>query len=73
MANSQALQWYQRSGFASLDDLESSHWKEVFGKLENIQSDFLSREKLFRSPGYRWPRDPLHFVARPWEYTYVLS
>ena len=73
MAGSQIRQWYQRSGFASLDDLESPHWKEVFRKLEEVQSDFLSYEKLFRSPGYRWPRDPLHFVARPWEYAYVLS
>jgi SAM-dependent methyltransferase len=73
MINSQATKWYQRSGFASLDDLESPHWKEVFRNLEDIQSDFLSHEKQFRSPEYRWPRDPLHFVARPWEYSYVLS
>jgi SAM-dependent methyltransferase len=66
-------QWYERSGFASLDDLQSSHWKEVFEELEHVQSDFLSCESQFRSPAYKWPRDALHFVARPWEYAYVLS
>lgn len=67
------MQWYQRSGFASLDDVESSDWKNTFQQLEAVQSAFLSYEEQFRRPEYRWPRDPLHFVARPWEYSYVLS
>lgn len=65
--------WYQRSGFACLDDFKSSHWKEVFRRLEQAQSDFLSRKAEFRSPEYRWPDDALHFVSRPWEYAYVFS
>jgi len=65
--------WYHRCGFASLDDLESPEWKEVFGRLEEIQSEFLSHQDYFRSSAYQWVRDPLHFVARPWEYAYVYS
>lgn len=65
--------WHHRSGYASLDDLEPTDWKDIFTELENIQSDFLSREGKFRSPEYKWPHDPLHCVARPWEYAYVFS
>jgi SAM-dependent methyltransferase len=39
--------------------------------MERDQSEFLSKEALFRSKDYLWPRDPLHSWSRAWEYPYT--
>jgi SAM-dependent methyltransferase len=43
----------------------------VFKLLEREQGTFLSKESLFRSREYVWPRDSLHWWSRVWEYPYV--
>jgi SAM-dependent methyltransferase len=60
-----------RSGMAALSDLGHSAYKSILGHLEKEQDIFLSKEYLFRSANYRWPRDPLHDFSRIWEYPYV--
>ncbi len=62
---------FHRSGLAALSDLQTPEWKELFQLLEKEQQFFLSKEKLFRSAEYKWPRDPLHTWSRVWEYPYV--
>lgn len=62
---------FERSGLAALSDLQTPELKELFQLLEKEQEFFLSKEKLFRSPEYKWPRDPLHTWSRIWEYPYV--
>jgi len=62
---------FNRSGLASLSDLNSSVCKNIFSKLEKEQDNFLKKESEFRSEGYKWPRDPLHNWSRAWEYPYV--
>jgi len=62
---------FERSGLAALSDLESPGWREVVALLETQQAEFLAKESAFRSPGYKWPRDPLHTWSRVWEYPYV--
>jgi SAM-dependent methyltransferase len=57
--------------FAAVSDLTSARWKEVFASLEARQTDFLSREKEFRSKEYKWPSDALHNWSRIWEYPFV--
>lgn len=61
----------KRSGLATLSDLNSPEYQKIFSKLETEQYAFLDKESEFRSPGYRWPRDILHFWSRIWEYPYV--
>lgn len=65
------MQPFDRSGIAALSDLETSEWAELFNELEGSQSSFLAKEQSFRSPEYKWPRDPLHWWSRVWEYPYV--
>ena len=62
---------FNRSGLAALSDLETPEWREIFTLFEREQAAFLSKESAFRSPGYKWPRDPLHHWSRVWEYPYV--
>jgi SAM-dependent methyltransferase len=62
---------FDRSGLASLDDLESPYWRETFCRLEEFQRQFLSRQQEFISPEYKWPVDTLHEWSRVWEYPYV--
>jgi 2-polyprenyl-3-methyl-5-hydroxy-6-metoxy-1,4-benzoquinol methylase len=62
---------FDRSGLAALSDLETEEWKNLFAFLEKEQNEFLSKDQLFRSPEYKWPRDPLHTWSRVWEYPYV--
>lgn len=62
---------FARSGLAALSDFERPEWRELFAKLEKDQADFLAHEGQFRSPEYRWPRDPLHNWSRAWEYPYA--
>jgi 2-polyprenyl-3-methyl-5-hydroxy-6-metoxy-1,4-benzoquinol methylase len=64
---------FERSGLAALSDFQSPSWKDLYSKLEVDQSDFLSKQHLFRSPGYKWPLDALHNWSRVWEYPYVYS
>lgn len=62
---------FDRSGLAALSDLQTPEWKALFQQLERVQAQFLAHENTFRSPEYRWPRDPLHTWNRVWEYPYV--
>lgn len=62
---------FDRSGIAALSDLQSKDWEAVYHLLEREQSQFLAGEDRFRSPSYKWPRDPLHTWSRVWEYPYV--
>ena len=62
---------FERSGLAAVSDLQSSEWRELFALLETQQAEFLDQESAFRSPEYKWPRDPLHNWSRLWEYPYV--
>ena len=59
------------SGFASLDDLESSRYVEVFAHLEAEADRFERMSPSFRGADYHWPADPLHQWSRVWEYPYV--
>jgi 2-polyprenyl-3-methyl-5-hydroxy-6-metoxy-1,4-benzoquinol methylase len=60
-----------RSGLAAITDLQDKTWNDLFCKLEREQDAFLRKESIFRSAGYKWPRDPLHTWSRIWEYPYV--
>jgi len=62
---------FNRSGLAARSTLQTEEWEDLFGLLEREQEDFLAAEQDFRSPGYRWPRDILHFFSRIWEYPYA--
>lgn len=62
---------FARSGLGALSDLELPEYKQLFSRLEREQERFLAAENRFRSPGYKWPRDPLHCWSRIWEYPYV--
>jgi SAM-dependent methyltransferase len=63
---------FARAGMARRSDLDSPAWKRLFLPLEQRQSTFLELDGQFRSPEYRWPRDPLHTWSRVWEYPYVI-
>lgn len=69
MSNNEHL--FNHGGFAALSDLQSEDWRLLYGRLEHEQSRFLAAEGKFRSPEYKWPRDPLHTWSRVWEYPYV--
>lgn len=60
-----------RSGLAALSDLGTVEWRELFDSLQAEQHLFLQKENQFRSPEYKWPRDPLNNWSRRWEYPYV--
>lgn len=62
---------FQRSGVAALSDFQTSAWRDTFSVLEAAQSEFLSKQHLFRSPEYKWPLDALHNWSRCWEYPYA--
>lgn len=62
---------FNRSGLASLSDLQNQGYKDIFSLLEKEQNTFLQRDSEFRSDEYKWPRDPLHDFSRVWEYPYV--
>jgi SAM-dependent methyltransferase len=62
---------FDRSGIAALDDLVTPEGRELFLTMEREQAIFLAHEATFRSPAYKWPRDPLHTWSRCWEYPYV--
>lgn len=62
---------FERSGLASLSDLETREWKQLFSQLEGEQGEFLAKASQFRSPEYKWPGDPLHTWSRVWEYPYT--
>src|SRR5258708_6380117 len=62
---------FNRSGLAALSDLSTPEWRRLFAMLEEEQAGFLAREGDFRGPMYKWPRDPLHWWSRAWEYPYV--
>lgn len=62
---------FNRSGFASISDLWTQQWQDIFSRLEDEQKTFLAKEADFRDPEYPWPNDSLHFWSRVWEYPYV--
>src|SRR5882762_5462920 len=62
---------FARSGIATLSDLTTCDWRELFSLLEEEQSEFRTMEPHFMSTEYRWPRDPLHTWSRIWEYPYA--
>jgi SAM-dependent methyltransferase len=62
---------FDRSGVAALSDFKTPLWRELYSTLDDAQRDFLSKQHLFRSPEYIWPRDALHNWSRVWEYPYV--
>ena len=64
------MQPFERSGLATLDDVDSDRWRELFRELELVQAEFLSHEDAIRTGGYAWERDPLHGWSRCWEYPY---
>lgn len=62
---------FERSGLARLSDLDSSQCKQLFQHLEQYQTRYTAESKRFLSTAYAWPKDPLHFWSRAWEYPYV--
>lgn len=60
---------FDRSGLASLDDLETPLWRTSFSQLEAIQEEFLAVQP--HCPDYPWPKDPLHNCIRVWEYPFI--
>jgi SAM-dependent methyltransferase len=60
---------FDKSGFASLDDLMSPEYLKCLHGLEELQKDFLAVGP--HSPEYIWPKDALHTWSRIWEYPYV--
>jgi len=62
---------FDRCGVAALSELHSPECRARFAHLERQQQEFLSHAAEFRSPEYKWPRDPLHTWSRVWEYPYV--
>ena len=64
--------FFDRSGLASLEDLDHVEYKIFFEKIEIVQRQFSELEDQFRSSTYKWPKDSLHCWSRCWEYPYVL-
>jgi 2-polyprenyl-3-methyl-5-hydroxy-6-metoxy-1,4-benzoquinol methylase len=62
---------FDRGGLAALSDLQTPEWRKLFERLEKEQAEFQSYDSQFRSPEYKWPRDPLHTWSRVWEYPYA--
>ena len=62
---------FDRSGLATLSDIETAEWRELYAVMEKEQAEVLAQESRFRSLEYKWPRDPLHNWSRVWEYPYV--
>jgi SAM-dependent methyltransferase len=69
--NTEACHIFDRGGLASLSDLRTPEYGVLFSHLEKEQAEFLVHEQDFRSPEYRWPKDPLHEWSRIWEYPYA--
>ncbi len=62
---------FDYSGLASLSDLGSPDWKELFHVLEGRQEEFSRQSHRFRSEGYTWPAKPLYSWSWVWEYPYA--
>lgn len=60
---------FDKSGFASTDDLTSPEYLKCLRVLEELQNEFLAIGP--HSPEYIWPKDALHCWSRIWEYPYV--
>lgn len=58
-----------RSGLASLDDLETEEWLELYEELESVQHEFATAKP--HCPDYPWPKDALHAPTRLWEYPFA--
>ena len=60
---------FDRSGLASVEDLQTPEWRSLFDELQPVQEEFLAVHP--HSAEYTWPRDALHTWSRVWEYPYV--
>lgn len=60
---------FDRSGLASVQDLDPQYWEPLFAQLETIQDEFLATAP--HSATYSYPKDSLHTWSRVWEYPYV--
>jgi 2-polyprenyl-3-methyl-5-hydroxy-6-metoxy-1,4-benzoquinol methylase len=60
---------FNKSGFASTDDLTSPEYLKCLSALEEQQEQFLAIDP--HSSQYIWPKDSLHTWSRIWEYPYV--
>jgi SAM-dependent methyltransferase len=63
---------FEMAGYPTTTNLATEEWKSALAALEAQQKAFLAEETHFRSPDYRWPRDPLYTWSRVWEYPYVM-
>lgn len=63
---------FNRCGLGRIPDLTHSECMQSLALMEKAQQGFLGKQPLFRSKGYRWPKDALHSWSRIWEYPYVL-
>src|SRR5262249_22624394 len=62
---------FDRGGLAAISDCRNPECQSLFDALAREQSGFLEKESQFRSPEYKWPRDPLRNWSRAWEYPYA--
>ena len=60
---------FERIGFASLEDLNSNEWKQIYELLNSYQEELCSYS--VHSDDYIWPVRPLQNQTRPWEYPYA--
>jgi SAM-dependent methyltransferase len=60
---------FDKSGFASRDDLVGPEYLKCLRLLEELQEEFLAVGP--HSSEYIWPKDALHTWSRIWEYPYV--
>ncbi len=65
----QTNKFYERTGFASLDDLSTDEWKEAYKNLDLMQENLFNQK--IHTDDYIWPINPLQNQTRPWEYPYV--
>lgn len=63
------IKTFERSGLASLDDLKTDEWKQIFNHLSNLQKTIITINPFTND--YPWPKEPLYNFIRVWEYPYV--
>ena len=71
MTEADRIDALERNGIASLSDLESRAVKTLREQLDRDQTRFRTYEPGFATKAYPWPRAPLHWWSRVWEYPYV--
>lgn len=63
---------FEQNGIAALSDLQDDTARRWLRCLEAEQTSFRALESLYSTGRYPWPRDPLHWWSRVWEYPYVM-